>query len=231
MSIFGFPDRPEGGDFLPIVKYDARAGRLFRIDSVQTAQGWDRTPVDITNTFKALFDFENVQVGWIDFTSGGTPSFVLVPYPGNKLPDKPGNNHKHGLRFVIKLAKDCAGSVPIREMAGTSARFLAGIEALYKQYAVEKAAHPGELPAVILESTMPVTSGSGQKSSTNYQPNFKIVGWAPRGDIPNKVAATQTQANGQANGQQQGAAPATGSQQAAPPPKQVSQSVEAGDFG
>jgi hypothetical protein len=231
MSIFGFPDRPEGGDFLPIVKYDARAGRIFRVDSVQTAQGWDRTPIDITQTFKALFDFENIQVGWIDFTSGGTPSFVLVPYPGHKLPDKPGPNHKHGLRFVIKLAKDCAGSAPIREMAGTSGRMLDGLEALYKAYAAEAPAHPGMLPAVILESTVPVTTGSGAKSSTNYQPNFKIVGWSPRGDIPDRRAQAAAQPNGQAaqaNGQ---TPPATGAQQAVPPPQKATQTVAPDDFG
>ena len=50
-----------GGDFLPIVKYDARAGRFFRVDREDGVS----TPVDITRSFKAVFDFENVETGWI----------------------------------------------------------------------------------------------------------------------------------------------------------------------
>jgi hypothetical protein len=33
---------------------------------------------------------------------------------------------------------------------------------------------------VVLKTTMPITSGSGDKKSTNYQPVFEISGWAPR---------------------------------------------------
>jgi hypothetical protein len=33
---------------------------------------------------------------------------------------------------------------------------------------------------VVLKTTMPITSGSGEKKSTNYQPVFEISGWAPR---------------------------------------------------
>ena len=42
-----------GGDFLPIIKYDARAGRLFRVDREDGVS----TSVDITRNFKAVFDF------------------------------------------------------------------------------------------------------------------------------------------------------------------------------
>jgi len=64
-----------GGDFLPIVKYDARAGRMFRVDKVDGIS----TPVDITKKFKAVFDFENVEVGYINFATGSAPDFVMVP--------------------------------------------------------------------------------------------------------------------------------------------------------
>ena len=30
-----------GGDFLPRIQYDARAGRFFRVDRVQTSAGWE----------------------------------------------------------------------------------------------------------------------------------------------------------------------------------------------
>ena len=39
-----------GGDFIPHVRYDARAGRLFRADRAQDSDGWKTTMVDISQT-------------------------------------------------------------------------------------------------------------------------------------------------------------------------------------
>ena len=232
MSVFGFSTETSSGDFTPIVKYDARAGLLFRMDRIQASDGsFSSEPVEITDIFKALADFENIEVGWIDFSTGSAPSFVLVPR-GKMLPERPSANHKQGIRFLLKLARECGGDKPIREIASVARVFLAGLEAIYNQYLAEKAKHPGLLPVLTLEKTTPVTTGSGQKSSTNYQPTFRIAGWAPRGDL-------QPQPRGQAAPAQasfatgNGAAPATGGQRAAPPPQQqqAQHTVSADDFG
>src|ERR1700740_732663 len=176
MSVFGFSTEPSaGGDFMPIVKYDARAGRLFRMDRVDTGNGFATDQVDITSSFKAIVDFENVEVGWIDFPAGAAPNFSLVPI-GNPLPDRPSPRHKNGVRFILKLAKDCGGAKPIREIAGTSKAFLGGIEAAFTAYQADKAANPGKLPVIVLEKTTPIKSGSGEKQSTNYQTTFTITG-------------------------------------------------------
>jgi hypothetical protein len=183
MSVFGFSTEPAaGGDFTPIGKYDARAGRFFRVDRVDNGNGFVNDPVDITSSFKALFDFENVEVGWIDFNPNSPPDFQLVPM-GSALPERPSPRHKNGVRFLIKLAKECGGTKPVREVAGTSKAFLSGVEAVYNDYKAAKAANPGKLPVIVLEKTTPIKSGSGEKTSTNYRPDFKIVGWAPRGDF------------------------------------------------
>jgi hypothetical protein len=75
-----------GGDFLPVVKYDARAGRWSRVDRSNSNGQWESNPVDITQVFGAVFDFASIQTGWIDYT---TPSFVLAPL-GKDHPSKPG---------------------------------------------------------------------------------------------------------------------------------------------
>jgi hypothetical protein len=183
-NIFGFSTAPSsGGDFTPIIKYDARAGRIYRIDRVDTGNGFEKKEVDITANFKAIFDLDNVETGWINFTPGSAPDFKLVPI-GKELPDKPSANHKHGIRLMLKLSKDCAGeSAAVREIAGTSAAFTSGMEVLYQAYEAEKAANPGKLPIVELEKVTPIKTGSGAKSSTNFQPTFCIVGWASRGDL------------------------------------------------
>lgn len=224
----GFTYSTGGGDFTAIMKYDARAGRLFREDRKQDAGGaWVKDSVDLTSNFRAVFDFENIEVGYINFPQGGAPDFVMVAL-GDPYPQRPSPNHNQGVRFMMKLAKDCAGdAAAIRELAGTSAAFRMGIDELHDAYTVEKAANPGKLPIVALKSTLPITSGSGTKKSTNYQPVFEIVGWAARPDdlvfVPKARGGQVSPAAAPAT------APSTGSTPVGAPAAKQAEAV--GDFG
>ena len=155
---------------------------MFRMDRIENNGNFANEAVDITQSFKAIVDFENMETGWMMFAAGIAPNFKVVPI-GKEFPARPSDKHKHGVRLMIKLAKECSGDKPIREMAGTSKAFLSGVEAVYTQYLAEKDKHPGKLPVIVLEKTTPVKTGTGERSSTNYHPTFKIVGWAPRGDL------------------------------------------------
>ena len=227
-NVFGFSTAlSTGGDFVPIAKFDARAGRIHRIDRVDTGGGFESRAVDITQSFKAVFDFEHVEVGWIHFPVGSPPDFALVPM-GSRLPDRPTPKHKNGLRMMIKLSRDCGGDRPIREFAGTSKAFLSGIESAYLAYADEKDKNPGKLPVFVLEKTTPITTGSGEKSSTNYHPSFRLVGWASRGDltfVPKATPPTQGPQQPLANGAMP---PSTGSTRAQAPSQE---DVTDDDFG
>jgi hypothetical protein len=181
MARFGFStETSAGGEFTPIVKYDARSGRMFRIDRIQDANGFDNDQVDITSTFKACFDFENVETGWMLFSPGAPPSLRLTTLAaldaGGAYPEKPSPDHKNGVRFMLKLTKACGGDKPVREIAGQSKAFLSAIEELYAEYERQKAQYPGQLPVVELVRTVPVKSAQ----STNYKPEFRISGWAQR---------------------------------------------------
>jgi hypothetical protein len=230
MSIFGFSTEPSSAaDFTPIVKYDARAGRVFRVDRVQGADGFSSEAVDITQIFKAIVDFENVETGWMDFPPGSAPSFVLMQLSelgkGKPLPDRPSAKHKNGIRFLLKLSKACGGDKPVRELAGTSKAFLAGVEEVYNLYMAEKAKYPGMLPAISIASTTPVKSGSGAQVSTNYRPTFRIDGWAKRPDdlvyLRPSTAPVEPLAR---------TAPQTGGQ-TVPPPNRMAENTLADDFG
>jgi len=250
MSIFGFPPEASGGaDIVPIVKYDARAGRLFRMDRVQTSTGFASEQIDITGNgdmttpgnFKALCDFENIEVGWFNFTPGVAPSIIVVKR-GAMLPPKPSEQHKYGLQFMLKLAKDCGGAEPIRKISGTSKAFRNAFEHIVGVWDGEHKAQNGKLPVLMLDGLpMPVTTGQGVRQSTNYHPKFRIVGWAPRGDlayVPQPQAApvqapvqtvqptVQTVRPVQANGS---TPPATGSQRAVAPQQPAADL--AADFG
>lgn len=210
-----------GGDIIPFVKFDARAGRFFRRDRTQDSSGnYTSNDVDITNNFKAVVDMENIEVGYIKFNSASAPEFQLVKL-GDPMPHKPGaEGFKQGARIMMKLHASCGGDV--REASSNAAAFLKGVDELHTAYEAQKAANPGKLPIVTLQTTIPITSGSGQKKSTNYQPVFEIVGWAPR---PVDLVHVAKQSSGQqSSGQQSGApaaqpasAPATGSTQVGAP--------------
>lgn len=211
-----------GNNFLPIVKYDARAGRVFRVDREDGVS----TPVDITRNFKAVFDFENLEVGWINFTTGSAPDFQMVPY-GSPLPDQPSDGHRQGIRLVVKLGAESGGDC--REIAGTAAAFLGGIDALHDAYISGVQNNPGKLPVVVLDDTVAIESGSGAKKSTNYQPKFSIAAWVPRpkdlGPNPRGGASAPAQPAAKS------APPATGSTRAAPPAAKAPVTADAEDFG
>jgi hypothetical protein len=233
MSVFGFStETAAGGDFLPIVKYDARSGRIFRVDRHDTGNGFVGEPIDITAIFKAIVDFENVEVGWINFATGSAPDFRLVPI-GQRLPNKPSDVHKNGIRFMVRLSKEAADGKPdVREMAGTSKAMLSGVEAVYLQYKALAAQNPGKLPVIVMEKSTPVKTGTGERQSTNYHPEFKIVGWAPRGNFEFVTKAVSGFEN--ETPPTQPMAPSTGSTRVtAPPPPQAKTAVPdmAADFG
>lgn len=174
-----------GGNFdrVSLLKYDARAGRIFRVDREQDAGGtWTTNNVEVTNGFQAVMDLENIEVGWLHFPSGGAPSFMMVKF-GEAMPAKPSNDHKQGFRVVMKLGKGSGGDV--REMASNAGVSIAGIDELHTAYTEGAAANPGMLPVVALKTTTAITK-SGKDvtgkavSSTNYQPVWEIVKWVPR---------------------------------------------------
>jgi hypothetical protein len=99
---------------------------------------------------------------------------------GQKIPTKPADDSswKQGARVMLKLHADCGGDV--REIASNAAAFLKGLDELHTKYESERGAHNGKLPVVVMTSSNPITTGQGQKRSTNYQPVFTIVNWVPR---------------------------------------------------
>lgn len=160
-------------DIIPIVKYDAKAGRMFRRDRVNG----DNEQVDITRSFKAVFDFENLETGHIAFPVGGAPDFALARI-GDRAPEKPSADHRPGARILVKLTKDCGGDV--RELASTAKAFLRGLDAAHDAYEAGKAANPGKLPVYILKDTVPITSEGGGNKTTNYSPVFELTSWVAR---------------------------------------------------
>lgn len=168
---------------IPIIKYDSRAGRIFRPDRIETQSGWETTQVELPQaSFQAVMDMENVEVGYLHFPTGGAPDLRMVKL-GQAFPDKPTDKHRPGFRLYMKLGRESGGDV--REMAANSQVAVKGMDALVDAYEAGVKANPGCLPLVRLATTTSVTtSGKGPDgkpvSSTNYQPVWEIMRWIAR---------------------------------------------------
>ena len=189
------------GDFLPIVKYDARAGRWSRIDREQGSDGmWASTPVDITASFTAAMDFANGQVGWLKFVNGVDK--MLVPI-GDPLSARPSDDHRQGFSLTIKLAADCGGD--LRELSGSSKAMSSAFDALDDQVRAAPEFQAGQIPIVRGMGATPIVTQTPQGQTTNYAPVLEIAGW---------ISREQFDGDGD---QQQAAAPAPQPAPAAPP--------------
>lgn len=210
------------GDIIPIVKYDSRAGRIFRIDR----ENGQNNQVDISRNFKAIVDLENVEKGYIDFPPGSAPSFTLVPLD-DPMPSHPGGNAKQGVRLMMKLHRDCGGDV--RELATSAKAAMRGLDLLHTEYSAQLAANPGKLPVIEMTNTIPITSeGQGQKT-TNYQPVFAIVGWTPR--PTDLVFKPKGRSSNVASSTPRNNPPATGSKPVSAPTRQLEPAGADDGFG
>lgn len=181
-----------GGDRVPIIKYDARAGRIFRVDRSQNAGGqFVSEPVEITAGFQAVFDLEHIELGWLNFPQNAAPDIVVAPY-GQPLPVRPSLNHKTGFRVHLLLGKSCGGDV--REMASNSQASIGGMDDLHDAYLSGVKANAGKLPVVKLAGTKAITSKGKAASSVNYEPIWQIIAWVDRPDAlsPEAILALRT---------------------------------------
>lgn len=178
MAIFGNVGngRGAGGDFLPLVIYDARAGRLFKVERAVESGQWVSNRVDITNeqpTF--VFDFGSIEAGWLAFTPQG-PNWVGVPY-GRLQPERPTEEHKLACRVKIYSPKHLDG---VREFSATAKCVLSAIDALHDLFEVAPEAVAGKVPVVKLAGSTPVITKNTMGQSTNYAPVFTIEAWVDR---------------------------------------------------
>lgn len=167
------------GNFLPIVKYDARAGRFFRVDK----DNGITEQVDITSPdLKFAIDFGSIEVGYVQFSAQG-PVRHMVPYDGRSLPAQPQDKGVDGKLlsrpgFYALVAGQAIGG--IREWCSNAAILLNALDELFNLYAEQPEAAAGKIPLISIVSTVPITSGTGAQKSTNYKPVFKIMGWVDR---------------------------------------------------
>lgn len=165
------------GDYLPIITWDARAGRMFRIDRSQGGDGgWVSDKIDITNDRPTMVaDLGSIEVGWMAFLPTG-PSFKMAPL-GSSFPEKPSADHKQGARLKVYSPKNLNG---VREFATSAKSVLGAIDALHDAFVQSPEAASGKVPVVQLDGSTSITTKGPNGNVTSYAPVLKILQWVDR---------------------------------------------------
>jgi hypothetical protein len=186
------------GDFVPFLKYNAKAGRWYVRE--------ENKPTETEIVSPTLsFDFARIKTGWIYYAEGQGPEKVFDPSltVAAEVP-KDGKKWKRG--FVVTVH----GPHPLgeREFSSTAGSVVEAINLCYAIYERDGAAHPGQMPTFRCSQVRAITGRNG----TNYAPVFELVGWTPLqqsmdrsslGQSPPQAPAAPAWA---ANNQQQAAA-------------------------
>lgn len=215
-----------GGEIISHIKYNTKAGRFFRVDRIEDGGQWTKDEVEITSDFIAVFDLENIEVGWIAFTETG-PDFRLVRMGDDPGP-RPTDKHQEGFRILVKLGEKCGGTDRVREFSATAGAVKGALSDLHTQYEHGLTQNPGLLPLVKLAKV----TKRDTKYGTNFEPVFAIDRWVKR---PADLVYSPRSNGGDAPSvapEARSAPAATGSTRAAPPPAaKQPEMAEADDFG
>ena len=162
------------GNFTPFVKFDARAGRWFRKGDRDKGEMGD---VDVTNGFAAVFDFSNIEVGWMLMAAGAAPAYVMNPV-AKGLPAKPEGEFKQGFRMKVMLASNLGGGV--YELASSAKALIAKIDQAHTVFSTAPEAAQGKLPILAMTGTEVIETTSPKGTTRNYAPTLTLNGWMER---------------------------------------------------
>lgn len=178
----GLKEYHTGGTFSPRIEYNAKSGRMTRVD--RTADGTENIRIDVTMTQPAFaWDLGSIEIGWANFQSGAAPSLVMVPY-GQPMPARPNREHKAGFRSKVWDGREPTS----REFSATAGVTVNAIEALWDRLISAPEAAAGKVPVIRLVNVIAISAQRG----TNYAPDFALVQWIDRSDSvfgPRTVAA------------------------------------------
>jgi hypothetical protein len=197
MSAFGM--KTTTGDFLPHVRYDARAGKMFKIEKQPDGRN---VPYEIPLGTKFAIDFGSFEAGYMTIGAQG-PVRQMQPYiNGAVMPPPPQDKDQDGALvfkpgFYTKLAGNALDGV--REWCSNAAVVLNAMDELYQTWFSAPEAAQGQIPIISIAGTVPIKSGSGARTSTNYAPIFKIEAWTPRPDVLGPRTVPVPGANGHAH--------------------------------
>ena len=54
-----------GGNITPIIKFDAKVGEFYRVESENVNGEWVRESIEMALPFEVAIDMENIEVGYM----------------------------------------------------------------------------------------------------------------------------------------------------------------------
>jgi len=181
--------RTSNEEFLPILKFNSVSGDMVVSSNVRGASGeWEKQEKEVRLPTKFVFDFANIEIGWMHFGSTG-PSFALVKL-GQPIPPLPADHDKvakkYNQGFRIKLYSKEHGVCVLSQSSKTVGE---AMDELHNQFVKEEKANTGKVAVVEINGTKKV-SVSTKEGKKNYKaPEWSIVSWVPRPEaLTEKVA-------------------------------------------
>ena len=164
-----------GDSFLPSFRFNAVSGDAVVAGSAKASDGvtWEKFENEINFPVKFIFDFEDLEVGWMHFSATG-PSFVLAKL-GERIPEKPSLEHKQGFR--IHLYNKEHGLMTFANSSKTIAEVM---DTLHDAYLRDAKANAGKVPVVEIKGVKKVSVKTREGSKNYKQPDWSIVSWVAR---------------------------------------------------
>lgn len=171
----GFAKSTGGESFLPSFRFNAVSGDAVVAGSTKSPDGitWEKFENEISFPVKFIFDFENLEVGWLHFAATG-PSFAVVKL-GERMPEKPSIDHKQGFR--INLYNKETGLVTFANSSKTVAE---PMDLLHDAYLRDVKANTGKVPVVEIKGVKKISVKTKEGSKNYKQPDWSIVSWVAR---------------------------------------------------
>lgn len=174
-----------GEDFIPYLKYNSKAGRWYaKFDGYQNE-------IEVQNPV-LIFDFPNIKTGWISFASDGPPNCVWDASLEQEAPRPESDKAKRGFQVVVvgRQPVPAAGKLALgaREFMGVAASIVKPVKQMFDEWEEASKEHQGELPAYQCTGVVPVVGNFG----TNYTPEFKLMGWRKREEVPELNSITSS---------------------------------------
>jgi len=138
-----------------------------------SANAWVFDKAEITID-QIVVDHESVKTGWGKMAEGQAPEWLWDERLGVSG-SQPSPEHKRG--FAVTLYTKQTGKV---EWSSTGTGPVIGFDAIFEEIWNAKKDHPDQVAVIKYTGSSPLKVGKGNTRS----PNFQLVKWMPRANVP-----------------------------------------------
>lgn len=165
------------GEFVPYLKYNAKAGRFYAKAEGVTGE------IEIINPMLA-FDMSRIKTGWLFYSEGSGPEKVWDASPDIAAP-RPAGPKKFKRGFEVMVIGN--GKIPgtqerlgLREFSSTATNVITSMLRMFADYEAGLAENRGKVPVYACTGVVPITGSYG----VNYEPTFQLRQWVERSKVP-----------------------------------------------